>query len=592
MKDNVIATALFVLLLRYGMLIRYPWIPSRLSWLIATLPVLCVSYAWLAVEHPDQARQVRSPFVRLIRLIVDILRSTNRYTSRLGSTDGGYDTPVDAWQDVRQQRKNARHERATDPRPSATLRAEQQTWEQWGCPGRVISYDRHDMEGRRLWVVALPDDVTVRTIMPKVKDMVSRGAKVPSGRVGVGEGNHAGELIVVIQREELQPLPDQIDNPVLHMSKGDLSVSNGIPAGLTYEGPWSVRLADGNHSFVGAATNQGKSVYLTNVLAAVALMNDAEAWLIDPKKVDYAPWKNVVARYAAPRVARDGKGDVMKDGDGNPVFTDEDIVRLVADLKSIMQVRLDLLAERGWRKWKASHDEPQIVAIIDEVAELSGNVQGHLADIARLGRAAGIKLVIATQKPTATNINTTLNTQLIERVGFHCLNEQNLSFVLGDYAGDEFGDKPNRNVLRRPGDAIIVGQSEMFVGRTYYLTDGQIEEFIARLGGAPRPAPANHGEPGVPMGNEAPIGAQMGTMGDLGTFVVPPAALAGFSERQIRMWTVISERGPISQVKLGEVLGVDRRTFRPELHELERAGLIANRGGTGGGYVVSDIEVA
>ena len=66
-------------------------------------------------------------------------------------------------------------------------------------------------------------------------------------------------------------------------------------------GDWIIPLATekgANHLFIGGAPNQGKSALITNVLAEAAAMVDAQVWLADPKRVDYAAWRNVVARYA------------------------------------------------------------------------------------------------------------------------------------------------------------------------------------------------------------------------------------------------------------------------------------------------------
>lgn len=180
MYDNWLATLGAVVVARMLLLYRYPSMPNTVAWVVSALPVIAVSYAWLRVEHPDQAARVRRSIVTFVRFVVDIVKAIARFTTRLG--DGG---PIDdqrmaTWREVRSERDAKHYERRTDPKPSATMRIEQDVWSTWGCPGVVIDYHRDDAEGIRKWVVALPEDLAVAQAARMLRDKISRGADVPS----------------------------------------------------------------------------------------------------------------------------------------------------------------------------------------------------------------------------------------------------------------------------------------------------------------------------------------------------------------------------------------------------------------------------
>ncbi len=573
MYDNWAVTAGGVLAARFFILYRYPSFPNYPAWALSSLPVLTVSYAWLRVEHPDQATKVRRAVVSAVRFVVDIVKSIARFTTRLG--DGG---PIDdermaTWREVRSERENRSHERRTDPKKSATLRIEQDVWSSWGCPGAVLDYHRDDVEGTRTWVVALPDDMVAQQAVRILRDRISRGADVPSNQIAVTEGGNSGRVVVLVRREAMRVLPDLIKHPVTTAAVGARSVLQGARVGATYDGEWIVPLATekgANHLFIGGAPNQGKSALITNVLAEAAAMVDAQVWLADPKRVDYAAWRNVVARYAN---------------------TVEAIEALVRDLGAEMERRYELLEGQGGRKWRATPETPQIVFILDEAADLSKDGQLRLKEISRLCRAAGITVVIATQRPTKENINTSLLAQLVERVALHCATAAEMSYVLGEWSPDELGgDRPNDDFLRRPGDALIKSQSKGWhLGRSYYLSDDEIGGLIGRLSG--RPSSQEGVDRGTPplVENADHMGGVEDDEGDGGDpAVIPPAVLFERPVRQMQIWIAVAsinfgEQRPATKVETAQRLELAPRTIADDLNALVSEGLLRWAHESGGG---------
>lgn len=80
--------------------------------------------------------------------------------------------------------------------------------------------------------------------------------------------------------------------------------------------------------------------------------------------------------------------------------------------------RGEMMAERGWRKWKATEAEPDLAVFIDEVQLLvKHRLMGDLEELAGLMRAYGGRLYIATQHPKDTNLPTTVYNALSQIIG-------------------------------------------------------------------------------------------------------------------------------------------------------------------------------
>ncbi len=169
------------------------------------------------------------------------------------------------------------------------------------------------------------------------------------------------------------------------------------------------------HALIAGATGSGKSVCINTIIVSI-LFNcspeDVRLLLIDPKMVELAPYNKI------PHLL-------------TPVITDYKIAPL--SLKwavDEMEERYKKLAGKGVREivsYNASLKEgeakmPYIVIIIDELADLmmvsSNEVENYIMRIAQKARAAGIHLILATQRPSVNVITGTIKTNIPTRVAF------------------------------------------------------------------------------------------------------------------------------------------------------------------------------
>ncbi|MCD6200514.1 MAG: DNA translocase FtsK 4TM domain-containing protein [Bacteroidales bacterium] len=252
-----------------------------------------------------------------------------------------------------------------------------------------------------------------------------------------------------------------------------------VALGSTISGsPYVFDLARAPHLLVAGATGQGKSVGL-NVIIASLLYKKHPAELkfifVDPKKVELALYSKLEKHYLA----------VMPDAD-DPIITDTDkVVNTLNALTIEMDQRYDLLTSAHVRfvneyneKFKSRRLNPEkghrfmpyIVLVIDEFADLimtaGKNIEFPLTRLAQMGRAVGIHLVIATQRPTTNIITGTIKGNFPTRIAFKVTAMIDSRTIL---------DSPGANQLVGRGDMLIGSGSDLTRIQCAYIDTAEVE---------------------------------------------------------------------------------------------------------------------
>ena len=236
-------------------------------------------------------------------------------------------------------------------------------------------------------------------------------APIP-GKNAVGIEIPNAEKTTVAMRELIDNIPDKKkDNPLLFCLGKDLT---GMPIyGEMNKMP---------HLLIAGATGSGKSVCVNSIICSILLRarpDEVKLVLVDPKKVEFTPYNDVPHLLA-------------------PVITDADMANKA--LKVVVQMmdrRYDLFGEIGVRNISAYNqylkqhqdDEnnhlkplPWLVVIIDELADLmlvaAKEVEGSIQRITQLARAAGIHLIVATQRPSVDVITGVIKANIPSRIAF------------------------------------------------------------------------------------------------------------------------------------------------------------------------------
>ena len=198
------------------------------------------------------------------------------------------------------------------------------------------------------------------------------------------------------------------------------------------------------HLLVAGTTGSGKSVFLHNIIANFILKDQSiDIKLIDPKQVEFECYRN----------KNFGKCNISVKS------TYEDSLVVLEQLHSVMEYRYKFLSSNGYRSVEDYNNANKskinkILLIIDELADLmikdkkSSKLENLICSIAAKSRAAGISLILATQRPSIDVITGLIKANFPARVCFRVSSSVDSRVVL-DHNGAE-------NLLYG-GDAIFSG---------------------------------------------------------------------------------------------------------------------------------------
>lgn len=225
------------------------------------------------------------------------------------------------------------------------------------------------------------------------------------------------------------------------------------------------------HLLVAGATGSGKSVCITSIINSIlfnATPAEVKFLLVDPKMVELSQY-NGIPHLLAPVVV--------------------DPKKAASALKWIvkeMENRYELFAAAGVRdvvrynKLKSEVDSsiklPYIVVIIDELADLMlvapGEVEEAICRLAQMARAAGIHLVIATQRPSVDVITGVIKANIPSRISF-AVSSQIDSRTILDATGAE--------KLLGKGDMLYspLGVNKALRVQGCLVTDEEVQKIIA-----------------------------------------------------------------------------------------------------------------
>jgi S-DNA-T family DNA segregation ATPase FtsK/SpoIIIE len=183
--------------------------------------------------------------------------------------------------------------------------------------------------------------------------------------------------------------------------------------------PVRVGLAERN-LIVAGEPGAGKSVALNLIVAHAALSTDCRLILIDGKRVELGLWRGCAETFVGPSIA--------------------DAIEVLAQLRAEMDQRYDELLDCGRRKITRESGQPVVVVVFDELAYFSATIGdtkqqkefvGLVRDLVARGRAAGIIVVAATQRPSADIVPTSLRDLFGYRWAFRCTTDASSDVILG-----------------------------------------------------------------------------------------------------------------------------------------------------------------
>ncbi|WP_051273575.1 FtsK/SpoIIIE family DNA translocase [Desulfotruncus alcoholivorax] len=241
-------------------------------------------------------------------------------------------------------------------------------------------------------------------------------------------------------------------------------------------------LAKMPHLLIAGATGSGKSVCVNTLISSIlfkATPEEVKFLMVDPKMVELANYNDI------PHLV-------------SPVVTDaKKAAGALRWAVREMETRYDLFAAAGVRditRYNAMFEEnenepdqvplPYIVVIIDELADLMmvapADVEDSICRLAQMARAAGLHLVVATQRPSVDVITGLIKANIPSRISFAVSSQMDSRTIL-DMGGAE--------KLLGKGDMLFypVGASKPMRVQGAFLSDREVENLVDFLKDQARP---------------------------------------------------------------------------------------------------------
>ena len=303
-------------------------------------------------------------------------------------------------------------------------------------------------------IVNLSDDIALALAAKDVRIE----APIP-GKAAVGiEVPHGNDITVsfrdVIVSEEFQKAEDKLTLALGKGIDGDTAVFN---------------LAKMPHLLIAGATGSGKSVCINTLISSIlyrATPEEVKLLLVDPKKVELNTYRGL------PHLI-------------TPVVTDpkkaSNVLKLVVEEMESRYDRFSETGSRGIESYNKQVDDPEdkmpyIVVVIDELSDLmmvaANEVEDNICRLAQMSRAAGIHLIIATQRPSVDVITGLIKANIPSRISFAVSSATDSRTIL-DMGGAE--------KLLGKGDMLFapVGMQKPQRIQGAFLTDQEISEITS-----------------------------------------------------------------------------------------------------------------
>ena len=271
------------------------------------------------------------------------------------------------------------------------------------CKGPAITrYELQPMAGVKVSkIVGLSDDIALNLAAPAVRIE----APIPGkAAIGIEIPNKAVDMVSMREVLDTEEFRNHPSNLAVALGK-DISGQ-----------PIIVDLAKMPHLLIAGATGSGKSVCINSIITSImykAHPNDVKLILIDPKVVELSVY-NGIPHLDTPVVTK------AKKASGALSWAVTEMMKRY-DMFSEAKVR-DIKGYNEYIKDKGYPQMPQIVIIIDELADLMmvapNEVEDSICRLAQLARAAGMHLIIATQRPSVNVITGIIKANIPSRIAF------------------------------------------------------------------------------------------------------------------------------------------------------------------------------
>ena len=304
---------------------------------------------------------------------------------------------------------------------------------------------------------------SIRTLQDDIAmSLNAKGVRVVTLQDSVG-------IEVANDKSSIVPLRGLLNSDNFRNTKFELPVALGVTITQEFK---VVDLTSAPHLLVAGATQQGKSVCLNVIISSLLYSkhpSELKFVFIDPKMVEFSAYSSLLKHYLA----------VLPDADDEESEKNRAIVKTAKDAEKVlrslceeMDDRYALLAKAGVNKLTLYNDKfrdrklnpekghkylPYLVVVVDEYADLtmstgaspeakaaSRNITNSIIRLAQKGRAAGIHVILATQRPSVDVISGLIKSNFPMRIAFRTSSRTD-----------------SQTIIDAPGAEKLIGRGDM-----------------------------------------------------------------------------------------------------------------------------------
>jgi DNA segregation ATPase FtsK/SpoIIIE, S-DNA-T family len=328
-------------------------------------------------------------------------------------------------------------------------------------------------------------------------DDIARSMSAVSARVAVVPGRNAIGIELPNQKRETVYLRELLASEDFEKSKFKLALCLGKTIGGE---PVIAELARMPHLLVAGTTGSGKSVAINTMILSLLYRLQPEQCrliMVDPKMLELSvydgiphlltpvvtdPKKAVVALKWAVREMEERYKKMSKVGVRNIDGFNVRVAEAKAKGEVITRtVQTGFDRETGEAVYEDEvmdlHPLPYIVVIVDEMADLmmvaGKEIEGTIQRLAQMARAAGIHVILATQRPSVDVITGTIKANFPTRISFQVTSKIDSRTILGEMGAEQ---------LLGQGDMLYMAGGGR-IGRVHgpFVSDEEVEKVVAHL---------------------------------------------------------------------------------------------------------------
>ena len=301
----------------------------------------------------------------------------------------------------------------------------------------------------------------IAKITETVKDMTRAMATENIRIAHIPRTNYVGVEMVNIKRQNVR-FRGLVENPVFTESKYKIPLALGVDIGGN---PMYFDLAKMPHMLIAGRTGSGKSVFVQSIITSIVYHftpDKCKLMIIDPKGVDFGFWDDIphlitpivkldpgaavnALKWAVREMEERYKQLQILNARNIESYNEIAAQKRESGEKITKQVAVGTDPETGELLFETQEvdlsDMSYIVIVIDEVADLMSlarkDVEACVQRIAQKARAAGIHLVMATQRPDATTITGVIKANFPTRISFQARSRIDSTTTLGEGGAEQ-----------------------------------------------------------------------------------------------------------------------------------------------------------